>query len=56
MEMLGSAGEIGLEKLTELTNKVYNTGNLPGDLLKSIFIAIPKSQKQMNANSIEQLV
>ena len=45
MEMLDSAGEIGLEKLTELINKVYNTGNIPGDLLKSIFIAIPKKPK-----------
>eukprot|EP00795_Rhopilema_esculentum_P004439 gene4439-20678_t len=33
VEMLDSAWEIGLEKLTELINKVYNTGNIPGDLL-----------------------
>lgn len=45
VEMLDSAGEIGLKKLTELINKVYNTGNVPGDLLKSIFIAIPKKPK-----------
>ena len=45
VEMLDGAGEIGLEKLTELINKVYNTGNIPGDLLKSIFLAIPKKPK-----------
>ena len=45
VEMLDSAGEIGLEKLTELINKGYNTGNIPGDLLKSIFMAIPKKPK-----------
>ena len=45
VEMLDGAGEIGLEKLTELINKVYNTGNIPGDLLKSIFLAIPKKAK-----------
>ena len=45
VEMLDSAGELGLEKLNELINKVYNTGNIPGDLSKSMFIAIPNKPK-----------
>ena len=36
VKMLDSSGEIGLEKLTEL---------IPGDLLKSVFIAKPKKPK-----------
>ena len=45
VEVLDSAGEIGLEKLIELISKIYDTGNVPGDLLKSIVIAITKKQK-----------
>jgi len=41
-EMLTSLEDFGMEKLTELINKIYNSGEIPKDLSKSIFIALPK--------------
>ena len=29
-------------ELTELLSKIYDTGHIPSDMLKSVFIAIPK--------------
>ncbi|XP_071943835.1 uncharacterized protein [Antedon mediterranea] len=34
--------EYGVEKLTEVINKIYEDGSFPEDLSKSIFIALPK--------------
>ena len=31
-----------MDKITEIANDMYNSGNTPEDLLKSIFIALPK--------------
>ena len=41
-EMLATAGEVGIERTTELANIMYESGKLPDELCKSIFIAIPK--------------
>jgi len=41
-EMLTSLEDFGMEKLTELINKLYNSGEIPNDLSKSIFTALPK--------------
>jgi len=41
-EMLTSLEDFGMEKLTELINKIYNSGEIPKDLSKSIFIVLPK--------------
>ena len=34
--------KFGIEQLTSLLNKMYNTGEIPEDLLKSSFIVLPK--------------
>jgi hypothetical protein len=39
MEVLGDFG-IGI--ITNLLNDIYNTGHIPDDLLKAVFIALPK--------------
>ena len=41
-EMLEALDDYGLEKLTELINEIYDSGDIPEDLSKSIFIALPK--------------
>ena len=41
-EMIQSLEELGVDILTKLTNKIYDTGEIPEDLSKSIFIALPK--------------
>ena len=41
-EMIQSLGELGVDIMTKLINKIYDTGEIPEDLIKSIFIAFPK--------------
>ena len=53
-EMLATAGEVGIERTTELANIMYESGTLPDELCKSIFIAIPKKQEQLNVRLIER--
>ena len=42
IEMLLASGNFGLKKIVELANKIYNTGYIPKEMYRSIFIAIPK--------------
>ncbi|MCH9665805.1 MAG: hypothetical protein K0U41_08180 [Gammaproteobacteria bacterium] len=41
-EMITALEEFGIEKLTEVVNEIYDSGEIPDDLSKSIFIALPK--------------
>ena len=43
VEMIESLDEFGIDMLTDFLNAIYNdTGDIPSDLSKSIFIALPK--------------
>ena len=42
IEMILASGNFGLRKIVELANKIYNTGYIPKEMYRSIFIAIPK--------------
>ncbi|XP_063586323.1 uncharacterized protein LOC134763697 [Penaeus indicus] len=42
LEMILALDEYGINLLTSLLNKIYDTGMMPLDLLKSVFIALPK--------------
>ncbi|ELT94909.1 hypothetical protein CAPTEDRAFT_79125, partial [Capitella teleta] len=42
VEMFSALEDLGVLKLTNILNKIYDTGNVPEDLLKSVFIALPK--------------
>ena len=41
-KMLVAAGEVGILKLTELSNMIHNQGSFPSELNKSICITLPK--------------
>ena len=41
-EMIQSLDELGVDTITKLINDIYDTGEIPEDLTKSIFIALPK--------------
>ena len=41
-EMVSALDDFGLQKLTECLNEIYDTGEIPEELSKSIFIALPK--------------
>ena len=47
-EMLQALVEIGIDKITELCNKIYDTGYIPDDMRKSTLIPIPKKAKALN--------
>ena len=47
-EMLQASDEIGIDKITVLCNKIYDTGYIPDDMRKSTFIPIPKKAKAVN--------
>ncbi|CAF1635495.1 unnamed protein product, partial [Adineta ricciae] len=42
IEMIHCLDELGVKVMTKLINKIYDTGEIPEDLTKSIFIALPK--------------
>ena len=42
IEMIKALDDFGIEKLTIMANEIYDTGKIPQDLSKSIFIALPE--------------
>ena len=42
IEMIQALDEFGIEKVTDLVNAIYDSGEIPPDMSKSIFIALPK--------------
>ena len=42
IEMLNATEEFGIEKVTALANKIYNTGYIPEEMRKSVFVTLPK--------------
>ena len=45
--MLKALGEEGINMLHSLVNKIYDSGIIPDDMLKSVFIALPKKANTM---------
>jgi hypothetical protein len=48
--MIEALQELGIQKITELANRMYDSGEIPEDMCKSVFIAIPK---KTNASECE---
>ncbi|GFN88081.1 endonuclease-reverse transcriptase [Plakobranchus ocellatus] len=44
VELIEALEDFGIGKVTHLLNEIYDTGQIPTDLSKSIFIALPKKQ------------
>ena len=42
IELIEALEEYAIEKVTTLLNKIYDTGQIPVDMSRSIFIALPK--------------
>ena len=51
IEMIEPLEEMGIEAVTHLLNEMYKTGEMPKDMLKSIFIAIPKKVGTIDCES-----
>ena len=50
-EMLKALGEDGIEVLWNVTNAVYETGKFPKEMLKSIFVTLPKIPGTLDCSS-----
>ena len=46
--MIEALEDYGVEKLTEIINKIYDDGKFPEDLSKSIFITLPKKHSAVD--------
>ena len=46
-EMLQAAEEFSTQEITKIANEIYNSGEIPRELLQSIFIALPKKPGAM---------
>jgi len=42
LEMIEALGSLGLEKITDIANFMYESENVPDEMIESIFIALPK--------------
>ena len=42
IEEVEALGEFGIETVTDILNEIYDTGEIPTEMSKSIFIALPK--------------
>ena len=49
-EMFQALDSYGIGKITELCSLIYKTGNIPQELMNSIFIALPKKPKAMDCS------
>ena len=49
-EMLQALDSYEIGKITELCKVIYKTGNIPQELMNSIFIALPKKPKAMDCS------
>ena len=56
IELITVLQDIGVMEVTKLLNIIYNTGEIPHDLTKSLFIAIPKKPGKLIVNNTERLV
>ena len=56
VEMIQSLDELGVDAITNLVNKIYDTGKILEDLTKSICIVILKNLELLNVNFIAQSV
>lgn len=43
IKMLSNFRQFRINRITEIINKIYNSGEMPEDLSRSIFVVMPKS-------------
>ena len=49
-EMLKALGDTGVNILHSLVNTIYDSGEIPNDMLKSVFIALPKKPNTLDCD------
>ena len=54
-EFLQTLGENGIQVITRLINKIYNTGIIPDDFLTNVFITIPKVSRAQDCSDFRTI-
>ena len=54
-ELLQGMGDKGIEIMTSLINKIYNSGYIPEDFRKSIFVPIPKVSRAQECSDFRTI-
>ncbi|GFN80361.1 hypothetical protein PoB_000686700 [Plakobranchus ocellatus] len=54
--ILEALEDFGIGKVTHLLNEIYDTGQIPTDLSKSIFIALPKKPESQKMFCVDASV
>ena len=49
-EMLKALGDTGVNIVHSLVNKIYDSGEIPNEMLKSVFIALPKKPNTLDCD------
>ena len=55
VEMIKLLEEFGVDKLTELYNEIYSTGNFPEELLMSVYITLPKQPRATDCSNFRTI-
>jgi len=54
-EFIQALGPNGIQLITKLMNKIYNTGVIPDDFLQNIFITIPKTSNAQDCSDFRTI-
>ena len=55
LEMIKLLEDFGIEKLTDLYNEIYSTGEFPEELLKSVYITLPKTARATDCSNFRTI-
>ena len=55
-EMMQALEGIELDAITKMLNTIYDTGEIPKEMLQSIFIVLPKKKKNKERQSVNNIV
>ncbi|GFO19395.1 RNA-directed DNA polymerase from mobile element jockey-like [Plakobranchus ocellatus] len=54
VEIIKALNNLGIDLTTKLLNEIYDSGTIPEDLCKSVFIVLPKTPEATGAPEISQ--
>lgn len=55
MEMTKATEELGVNAVTKLANRIYDTGQIPSAMQRSAFTTIPKKPGAMECNEFRTI-
>ena len=53
-EMIQATEELSSKEITDIANDIYDSGEIPTELVKSIFVALPKNRVLLSVSCTER--